>query len=181
MRGIFPGRFQPFSLKHLGIVNDIIDQHPDIDLTLGIADWRGPRTRDNFLSGDEAVIIARLTLDEYKLFKVVVDSIPLEKESTLTESLRRYFGDKVPDMFFSGSDRSLDSARLLGIKTIVDLGDDDQSPPRAREIRDSLACGSKEWKKAVAQGVIGYLSNPEFKTRLNSLEGGAKRPWNERK
>lgn len=181
MRGIFPGRFQPFSLKHLGIVNNIIDQHPDLDLTLGIADWRGQRTRDNFLSGDEAVIIARLTLNEYHLSRVLVDPIPLEEGHTLTESLLKYFGHQLPDIFFSGSGKSLDSARQLGIKAIVDLGDDDQSPPRAREIRDSLACGSNEWERAVAQGVIGYLSNPEFKIRLNRLEGGAKRPWNERK
>ena len=82
-------------------------------------------------------------------------------------------------VLFSGSGKTLAAVRSLpadGIE-IIDLGDDDMTPPRSREIRELIEQGDEDWKTHVSDAAIPFLSNPGYRQRLLGLDEGNKRPW----
>jgi len=69
---IFPGRFQPLHLRHLGLVKEILQNLPYHRLLIAVADWQGERTRSNFLTGSEATALVALGLADWHLDGQVV-------------------------------------------------------------------------------------------------------------
>lgn len=184
MRALFPGRFQPFSLKHVALVQNIVINCPHLALTIGVADWKGEPNKDNFLTGREAAEIARLSLQDAGLTQVCVRTIPLGPTYSLEQSLRNFFGDELPDVLFSGSDKTLAAARKVAEGhdlVIIDTQDDDTSPPRSREIRMEIERGVSNWQTMVSPGAAKFLQQRKFKDRLEMLGEGIKRPWSEKR
>jgi nicotinamide-nucleotide adenylyltransferase len=179
--GFYLGRFQPYSLKHLEITQRILEEYPHILLNIGVAGWRGDKTRDNFLTGEEAARVVNLSLKDFSLEdRVGITIVELQPKLTVEESIRSILPENLPVLFFSGSSKTLgvlerlkNEGRPLDIRA---LPDDDLTPPRSREIRDSLLSGTDNWRGMVTSSVYEYL--PQFRGRLMSLpEGSLKRPW----
>lgn len=177
--GIFTGRFQPFSLSHLRVVRQILDAHPSISLTVGVADWKGESNKANFLSGEETAAITRLSLDHAGLTDVGVLKIPVGPEISLNSSLRRAILDHGFNVIFSGSPKTQRAVQSLYIPNLrlETLDDDDVSPPRSREIRSGIENGDIVWQSLVSEAVIPLLNNLELRARLSRLPDGEKRPW----
>lgn len=179
--GFYLGRFQPYSLKHMEITRFILDKFPDLSLNIGVAGWRGEQTRDNFLSGEEAAHVIRLTLTDFNLQDAVgIKIIELSPELTVEESVEKILPNGLPITFFSGSGKTIGALERIRDRgnniNINILPDDDITPPRAREIRKGLLSSCGEWKCLVSPSAVEYLQ--QFQERLIFLpEGGVKRPW----
>lgn len=178
-KGIFTGRFQPFSLSHLRVVRQILAAHPSISLTVGVADWRGGANKANFLSGEEAGVITRLSLDHAGLTDVEVLRIPVGPEISLNSSLKRTIQENGFNVVFSGSPKTLKAVRSLYLPElrVETLDDDDLSPPRSREIRSGIESGDMSWRPLVSEAVVSLLGDPLLKEKLKHLPDGEKRPW----
>ena len=182
-QGFYFGRFQPFSTKHLDIVRQIIGENPDMKLSVCVAGWTGERDRNNFLFGEEVAHITRLSLLDVGLDnRAGVLVVELRPEWSLEESIARVLPKTENISAFSGSDKTLGALEMLtsaGLSLrIVRLEDDDVTPPRSREIRESLLKGNGDWMSAVTDSTAQYLSQLWVRTRIMSLpEGGTKRPW----
>ena len=182
--GFYFGRFQPFSVKHLEIVQKILFENPKIKLSVGVADWTGDLDRNNFLKGWEAANIVKFSLEDFNLAdRVSVLEVKLPPDLTLEQSISAFLNNFPKDNIsvFSGSEKTLNALHLLKLQKypfleIVDLKDDDITPPRSREIRDSLLKGTDDWQSMVTSSVVEYLYS--FQERLRLLpEGQEKRLW----
>lgn len=180
--GIYLGRFQPFSLKHGEVVKSILDKYPGLNLSIGLAGWTGDRDRNNPFWGEEAAEVARRTLTDLKLDHVGVTVIELRPEWSLEESIKRYLPEGKSVVAFSGSEKT--QAALVNLKSeiylidIIKLPDDDNTPPRSREIRDMLLKGCDGWREKVSVSAAEYLEQDWVRERLlTSPEGELKRPW----
>ncbi len=184
-KGYYLGRFQPFCLHHLDKVREILNSYPDIDLTIGVAGWNGERSRQNFLEGNEAAEIVKLTLKEYLLEgKVGVVVIDLFPGRTIEETLKDFLNPNLlkgpPVVFFSGSEKTLSALRCLKesglLFDICDLHDQEMGgSPRATQVRESLIRETGLWRIMVAPSAHEYLL--QFRQRLLELPDGEKRPW----
>lgn len=174
-KGIFTGRFQPFFGKHHGIVDSILKTHPYLDLTIGVADWQGAQTRENFLTGQEAVQVAALTLADHGL-EIPVIPIPVFPNQGLQKGLKHVIDEGGFTSLFSGSGKTLAAASGL-VGHIVQLPDDDLSGPRARHIREALMQGTNDWQRYLTPRVVDFFTQQDIATRIHYLPEGEKRPW----
>ena len=180
--GIYFGRFQPFHKQHIERVAIIRNTFPDVDLIVGVADWKGEMSRSNFLTGMEALTIATLSLADSGFNEVRVVGVPLSPEVVLGESIRHAVAEMNISYVFSGSDKTLSASRKL-----VDLGlplqivdtMDDESGIRATDIRTWMINGDHTWKDYVTPSVAKYFLDTDGRLieRLRDLSDGSKRPW----
>lgn len=181
-KGIYFGRFQPMHLAHLQKVRQILGNFENLELTIGIADWKGVPNKNNFLSGSEAVAIARLSLDEAGLYSVKACPVGLNPEKSLKETIKTVFDKEYFNYVFSGSDKTLEACRSLldnGYNmNIVDLLDNGEGV-RATDLREWMLTGEATWKNFISPRAVEFISNPELNLiqRLSDLEDGEKRPW----
>lgn len=179
-KGVYLGRFQPFHNRHLDMVNYLLQNFPGIELSVGVADWRGQPSKENFLNGFEAQRAARLSVEAAKLINVQIIRFPLFPEVSLEKTLRKRLHEEEIGVVFSGSEKTISALENVvsdGFDLeIVDLKDT-WDGVRSTQIREWIRDGDETWRQYVSPSVAEYLSQPVFRERLLSLVGGEKRPW----
>lgn len=186
--GFYFGRFQPPLLKHAEIARTASTTYPDLHLTIGVADNQIPPllTQDNFLHGAEVQGLFIETLEYLGISDIEVRLVPLPAQPFIV-SLRDFFQRSIqtsdrPVSVFSGSGSTIKACQELSADIgleIINLNDDDQTGPRARQIRQALMEGNLDgWQHLVAPSVVEYLSKTETVQRIQLLPPAPeKRPW----
>jgi len=179
-RGVFLGRFQPFHNQHLDVVKYILQEFHEIELLVGVADWRGLSSRDNFLSGSESQKSVSLSLAESGIRSVRVIGFPLFPDISLEQTLITGFSEEKINAVFSGSEKTISAVNNLVLSglnlEIINLNDREDGI-RGSQIRERMREGDETWRMYVSPSVAEFLSEPVFRERLLSLVAGEKRPW----
>lgn len=176
--GIYPGRFQIFAHHHRQVVKKIcLDYGLDILYVL-VADWP-VRTRENPLTGSEAVECASLSLANLgRATEVLVRPFLLSPSGAFDEQFRMGIVNFKPNVVFSGSASTLTAARLcagdLGL-TVVELVE--RGACHSTQIRQWIESGNQDWRGWVEPEAVDFIESLNLPQRLRSLGEGDKRPW----
>lgn len=185
--GFYFGRFQPPLIKHANIIADILGNHPNVNLIVGVADAPLEQSQSNFLYGEEVQKLFFETLASLGISGVDVQRVPILPHIPFAESIRRFLDihtSEVDDAIkvFSGSPSTINACEEVGQQRpveIVHLADDDITGPRARHIREALIEGYEVTSNTglVVPSVATYLNSQIIRTRIKALPSGKKRPW----
>lgn len=187
--GYYFGRFQPPLIKHAEIARAILDDHPEIHLTISIADNQIEPllTQENFLHGIEVEDLFIKTLSYLGLESVGTALVALPTKP-FVDSLRDFFKSTIqtttkPALVFSGSPSTIKACEQLsdefGVQ-VTNLNDDDLTGPRSRQIRGALING---WlgglEEMITPEVASYLTSKNMVERIRNLPStpDKKRPW----
>lgn len=181
MQGIYFGRFQPSHLQHLTVVSWVRTEFPEVPLTIGVANWLGERSQSNFMNGDEASQVFKLSLKDRDMSEVSVVTVDLRPDVSLRDSIYSSLSVNNITHVFSGSDKTLEAtyelAKELNTKLkIFDLRDSGDGV-RATDLRNWMMEGSNKWEQYVMPSAVKYMKENNVIERLRGLGEGNKRPW----
>lgn len=181
---VYPGRFQPFNLRHAEVLMNIIGENPGCEIVVLVADWSGERTKENPFSGAEASGIVSATLLNLGVRdKVTVQTLKISMERSLPKALGEFIRAEEPAKFYSGSENTLAVLDQIGfpgegINRLVE----DQSAVHSTQIREMMAAGDERWKYEVYPMAAMVIESVRIDGKgvveaLNGLPSAEKRRW----
>lgn len=182
MRGLYPGRFQPFHIGHVRVVASILDLFPFVSLNIGVADWQGSLNKSLFLKGIEAKSVVDATLSDTGISLGVLQ-VPISPGESLETTIARFVKQQDIQIIFSGSDTTLEACGRLvreGLKLTVVRIIDKEEGIRGTNLRRMILEGSSEWRRYMTKSAANILESFNPRQRLIDLSDGIKRPWVER-
>lgn len=182
MRGLYPGRFQPFHIGHVRVVTSILDLFPSASLNIGVADWQGPLNRNLFLNGSETERLVNATLSDIGISLGVL-RVPILPDESLETTIDRFVRQQDIQIIFSGSDTTLEACGRLarrGLKLTVVRIVDKEEGIRGTNLRRMILEGSDDWRRYMTKSAANILESFNPRQRLIDLLDGRKRPWVER-
>jgi len=163
-RGIFIGRFQPFHLGHLDVVEEMAKAHDLDELVIGIGTAQIGYTAYNPFTADERELMIRRSMKIDKPYQIVkindINDFPKwvsHVESSCPEFHVVYSGNTiVKDLF---EEKGYEVRTLKGPKKMS-----------ATEVRQMIING-KGWKDFLPQGTIDTILEINGQERLRELAG----------
>ncbi|MGI0053835.1 MAG: nicotinamide-nucleotide adenylyltransferase [Thermoplasmata archaeon] len=166
MRGLFLGRFQPFHLGHLHVVQELKRQRPEEELLIGVGSAQISHTPDNPFTGGERMEMVLRALRESRIEGVVaIPLLDIDRHgmwvaylaSILPAFGRVYTSNPLTEMLFRDSGYEVLS---------IDWYDRDRL--EGTRIRRGMVDGG-EWRSRVPPAVAGYLEEIGAPDRLRRL------------
>lgn len=182
MRGLYPGRFQPFHMGHVRVVASILDLFPFVSLNIGVADWQGSLNKNLFLKGSEAKSVVDATLSDIGI-NLGVLQVPISPDESLETTIACFVTQQDIQIIFSGSDTTLKACYKLinqGLELTVVRIVDNEEGVRGTNLREMILEGSDRWRRYMTKSAVNVLESFNPRQRLIDLSDGMKRPWVER-
>jgi nicotinamide-nucleotide adenylyltransferase len=168
VRGLLIGRFQPFHLGHLAVVQEIRHRHPKEPLLLGIGRAQASYSRENpFTAGERFEMIERalgeagiVGCTPVPLVDVDRHAIWVAHVTSLLPAFRRvYTNNPLTRRLFEAAGFEVEGTPMY-----------DRPRFEGTRIRALLAIGGP-WKELVPGAVATYLEELRAPERLRDLEG----------
>jgi nicotinamide-nucleotide adenylyltransferase len=168
VRGLLVGRFQPFHLGHLALVQEIRRRRPEDPLLLGIGSAQASYSRDNpFTAGERFEMIERALAEAGISACLPVPLVDVDRHaiwvahvtSLLPSFTRVYTNNPLTRRLFEGAGFVVEGTPMY-----------DRSRFEGTRIRAFLATGA-DWRELVPGAVAGYLDELRATERLRDLEG----------
>jgi len=169
VRALFPGRFQPIHLGHVGVIKWVLERVDELIIAIGTA--QESHTIVNPFTAGERVIMVRLALEEagIDLRRVYIIPIP----DILMNSVWPHYVQMYVPKFRYGVARN-----PLVIRLFKEAGFDVLIPPpydRAKysstRIRKLILSGSDEWRELVPKSVAKFIDEIGATQRLREVTG----------
>jgi nicotinamide-nucleotide adenylyltransferase len=172
LRGIYPGRFQPFHLGHLSVVKWALERVDELIIIVGSA--QESHTLNNPFTAGERIEMIRMALKEY--------GIPTD----------RYYIIPIPDILMNNvwayhvkmyvpAFQKVFARNPLVVRLFKEAGVEIDIPPAFnREKYNStlirkLIIMNEEWKDLVPSSVYNYIKSIKGDERLKEITGSDKK------
>lgn len=164
-RGLFIGRFQPFHLGHLKVVEHILRREDEVIIGIGSAQYS--HTYDNpFTAGERIEIIARTLRNTVSFDKVFLIPIPdigehrlwVSRVVSFTPSFQTvYSNNSLVKILFEEAGFSVENVPLFEREKLM-----------GREIR-RLISSKGDWRSRLHPEAVKYLEEIDAEKRLASI------------
>ncbi len=168
MRGLLIGRFQPFHLGHLAVIQEIRHRHPAEPLLIGIGSAQASYSRENpFTAGERFEMIERALAEAGVTGCLPVPLVDIDRHavwvahvtSLLPPFHRVYTNNPLTRRLFEASGYEVEGTPMY-----------DRPRFEGTRIRGLLAIGGP-WKELVPGAVAAYLEELRAAERIRDLEG----------
>jgi len=167
MRAVFPGRFQPFHLGHLAVIEWLLSKYDELIIVVGSG--KDSHTIYNPFTAGERILMIKKGLKEFNVDFTRVIFFPIMDSFTSGLWIRNLelYSPKF-DVVVSGNPLVISDAREAGY--IVDL------PPmfnremyNATKIRKLMLENNESWSELVPKSVYSFIKEIKGDERLRDI------------
>ncbi|HII75027.1 nicotinamide-nucleotide adenylyltransferase [Sulfurisphaera tokodaii] len=169
LRGLYPGRFQPFHLGHLSVIKWALQKVDELIIVIGSAQ-ESHTLANPFTAGERIEMIRESLLEEnIDLSSIYLIPVPDILMNNVWVSHVRSFSPNF-DIVFARNPLVIRLFKEAGFEILI-------PPPYDREkynstlIRRLIIENSDEWKKLVPQKVAEYILKIRGDERLKAIAG----------
>jgi nicotinamide-nucleotide adenylyltransferase len=168
VRGLLIGRFQPFHLGHLALVQEVRHRHPSEPLLIGIGSAQASYSRENpFTAGERFEMIERALTEAGITACLPVPLVDIDRHavwvahvvSLLPPFGRVYTNNPLTRRLFESDGYTVEGTPMY-----------DRPRFEGTRIRGLLAIGGP-WRELVPGAVASYLEELKAPERIRDLEG----------
>ena len=161
---LYVGRFQPFHLGHLKVIQEILKVHPFV--VIGIGSAQGKNTKENPFSAAERIKMIELALAEAGIGQASFSFVKIPdvfNDVRWIEKTLKLAGNF--DVAYTNNELTKYCFQFKGIKT---RGTQYFAPYKAEFIRKRIAKG-KPWEDYVPKAVHDYIIKIKGNSRIKRL------------